>query len=205
MTTRANLEIENQELRSRIAELERCVGTIGHQVSTLLTRPVRVATPPPPADELRVQIYPPRQSAPIELPDDDQLRKLSAVVLRKFPQLAPDTSGRWAHENAAEFHRAFCASFRRISLLRRSDRFDTKRTVRWLCDETEEYWRVRGEPVDVRWPCFVAAAIAAGDVPYTLGGGPYVGLKLDDTGRAPLPAWKAVLEGRMREPSREPQ
>lgn len=141
------------------------------------------------------------------MPTDDELRQLAEAVLRTFPSLAPDTSNpRWRDMNIDEFHRGFCASFRRIASLNRTDEFDTRRGIRYFVDEAEEWLRLRGVPTDVRWPVYVAAAIAAGDVPFVLDGGPFVGLRLDGIGRSATAAWRDILQGRaLRAPSPPPR
>jgi hypothetical protein len=201
----ASQDVELAGLRERIAALEERVS------ESRRTVPVNLAALPPrpaPAPESQgVRIFHPADAPVIELPNDDELRRLSEVVLRKFPALAPDTSNpRWRHENVSEWNAIFRASFRRIASLNRDedDRFDMRRSIYAYTAECEEWLRCHGMAMVVKWPPFFAAAIAAGDIAFCLDGGPHVALRLDGLGRRPLPAWRAVLDGRVRAPSPPP-
>jgi len=189
---------EITELRSRIAALEQGLAELRRPM------PASVAAPPRETEPQGVRIYHPADIPSFELPNDQQLRRLADIVTAKFPRLGPDTSNaRWRDMNVEEFHRGFCASFRRIASLNRTDEFDTRRGIRYFADEAEDWLRAQGRPTDIRWPCYLAAVIAAGDIPFSIEG-PHVGLRLDGLGRSPLPAWRAVLDGRMRAPSPPP-
>jgi hypothetical protein len=150
----------------------------------------------------------PDDRTPIAIPDDRQLGRLADIVVACYPELGPNLNRqhlRWHDQILADWHRGFRASFRRIAALNRTDEFNLKRDLRYFADEAEDHFRLRGQPVDIRWPCYLAAAIAAGDVPFCVDG-PYVGLRFDSVGSAPTAAWQAVLEdGKLRSPSRPPK
>jgi hypothetical protein len=202
------------EMRSRLAAQDVEIAELGQRVAVLedwaaeLRRPVpaSVAAPPRKAEPDGVRIFHPQDRPAIELPNDQQMCQLAEIVLAKYPKLGPDTSNaRWRDMNVEEFHRGFCASFRRIASLNRTDEFNTKRGIRHFVDEAEDWYRAQGQPTDIRWPCYLAAAIAAGDVPFVLDGGPFVGLRLDGIGRPATAAWRDILQGRaLRAPSPPP-
>ena len=149
----------------------------------------------------------PDDRAPIAIPDDRQLERLAEIVVACYPELGPDLSRqhpRWHDQILADWHRGFRASFRRIAALNRTDEFNLKRDIRYFVDEAEDYLRLRGQPVDIRWPCYAAACVAQGDIMFSISP-PLVGLRFDGGGRAPTAAWKKILQGRaLREPSPPP-
>jgi hypothetical protein len=125
------------------------------------------------------------------MPDARQLQRLTDIVVARYPGLGPNLNGqqeRWHDQIWADWHRGFRARFRRIAALNRTDEFNLKRDIRYFVHEAEDHLRLRGQPVDIRWPCYLAAAIAAGDVPFCVDG-PYVGLRFDSVGCAPTAAW----------------
>jgi hypothetical protein len=142
----------------------------------------------------------------IALPDDTQRKRLAQIVAAKYPLLGPDLARhhpRWHDQELTSWQRQFDAAFRRIAALRRDahDKLD-ERGVRIQAVECEEWLKHRGLAIDIGWPAFLVAAVAAGDVAFCLGESSYstsTSLRLDSIGRVALPAWKAVLEGRMRE------
>ena len=189
---------ELAELRQRVSALEQRVAEV--------CRPAQptVAAPSRESESQGVRIYHPADVPAIEMPSDEQLRRLAEVVLAKYPKLGPDLSNpRWADMNRDEWDFGFRASFRRIASLNRTDEFDIKRGIRYFVDEAEEWLRLQGMQTDLRWPAYLCALIAQGDISFSIEG-PYVGLRLDGLGRSPLPAWRAVLDGRMRAPSPPP-
>ena len=194
-------ETEIAALRETIEKLAQGMAELRQPMPSSVAAPQRKVEPD------GVRIYHPQDRPAIEMPSDDELRRLAKIVLRKFPSLAPDTTNpRWCDENVSEWNAIFRASFRRIASLNRDkdDRFDMKRSIHAHTAECEEWLSCHGMAMVVKWPPFVAAAIASGDVAFCIDGGPYVALRLDGLGRSPLPAWRAVLDGRMRKPSPPP-
>src|SRR5262252_1074898 len=193
----AKRDERERQMSEQIAELELRVATLENQVRSLLesTTPPRVATQPAP--EPQVRIFHPADITRIELPNEAQLHQLAKIVTTRYPQLGPDTSGhpRWHDMNIAEWDSGFRAAFRRVACLNRTDEFNVKRDIRYFADEAMDYLRAQGMPTDIRWPCYLAAVIAAGDVPFSIEG-PYVGLRFDGIGRPATAAWRDILQGR---------
>jgi hypothetical protein len=157
------------------------------------------------SEERAVKIYHPYDAPLIAMPNDNQLDRLIKIVLSAYPHLAPAQGHpRWEEENRHEFRVGFRASFERIACLYRTDTFYSEYSIQRWTHEAMDYFRGQRRSVEIRWPVYLAAAIAAGDVPFCVDG-PYVGLRFDSVGCAPIAAWQAVLQGRMlRPPSRPP-
>jgi hypothetical protein len=127
----AILEAENVALRAELARL----------------RP----QPPEPA----------KLDGPFKLPNAQQMARLIAAVLIKYPMLRDDRI------DAAELFKMTTTAFRFLSLLPRTPgRLDLRYDLLSWYTHAAEAFRAIGLPCSLRGPALHIAAIAAGDIPY---------------------------------------
>jgi hypothetical protein len=181
---------EIHALKAQIAELTR-----RFDAKNAPPAPVKIAQPKPVEDEGTRVSYPAPLSTFI-MPSSAELKQLLAIVLAKFPQLAPDMSDRWADNNEAKFLKQFGAAFYAIGLMHRTEKPDKKRYVSFFVDHAEDLLRAHGASADIG-PAFLPACLAHGDVPisdWRIDGVVLeIGLNIYRIGRPATDAWKRVL------------
>lgn len=193
------LEAQNTELRQRLDALQ-----------------AKVSPPPKPpapvAEDDGPRVSFPR-SVPIEMPSIAEFERLLIIVGRAYPKIVPtfDREG-----DRMEFFNGFTASFERIANLRRTvgeggvQVLNTKVDARHWGNEAYHWLQQRGTPAETMNGSFFAAAVAAGDVPFSFADRPagisaYLGLSYEGL-TASTTAWRRVLEsGQPRAASAGPQ
>lgn len=188
-------------------ELEAAIGKLTRDYATLQSRVLALeanaglagqsqhhtpAKAPKPDGAQIITLAPPLP----ELPNDEQYGELEQIVVKAYPQLAPDAN------RAEEFSRDFRVAFVHIAGLERADKPDNGRSVSWWLDH------LRGEcRRAVRGNAYVAAVLAQGDVGF-IPAIPHEGqswefaLKPYGGGRPATAAWRNVLKGELRSPTR---
>jgi hypothetical protein len=177
-------------LKAQIAELER---RFDAQVAP--PAPVKMLQPKPVEDEGTRVSYPAPLSTFV-MPSSTELTQLLAIVLRKFPRLAPDMTDRWADNNEVKFSRQFAAAFRAVGMMHRSEKPDKKRYPSYFVDHGEDLLRSLGPHAEIG-PAFTVACLAHGDVPISDWRLDAVvlefGLNIYNIGRPATDAWRKVL------------
>jgi hypothetical protein len=138
--------------------------------------------------------------APIELPTRDECEKLIAIVFRTYPQLDPEFTREWDRRQYVD---GFTSALWRIAYWGRVEKLQRASD---LAIEASTYVRTTrpGDAVGDVSGAFLVAAIAAGDVKFSVGnsalGAPWkVGLGYH--GEPARPAWKEILQrGSLRAP-----
>jgi hypothetical protein len=160
--------------------------------------PVKIAVKPLEDEGTRVS-YPTPRSAFI-MPSGSELKQLCDVVFAKVPKLnqADGLVFRGTtEENNAEYFRQFCASFRALGALHRSEKPDRKRYLSYWIDACEDLLKSMGNSTTLSGLPFLAAALSHGDIAYaglfTEGCVPELGLNAYRMGKPPGDAWKRVL------------
>jgi hypothetical protein len=171
----ADLKRENCDLKARLSALELLLGN---------------KTPPPRRDEPQVRIsYPVSR---IEVPSNEEFDRLSEIVLRRYPQLAPraDREG---------FDAQFRVAFQRLLHVGRKDKLDTQHGWEFWTEDCriwQQQHRV-AQGVFVGPTALVAAIVACGDIPYApLDRFPFdlgFGLVAYGGGRPSSGKWREVL------------
>jgi hypothetical protein len=175
----AALRAENDQLRERLAVVE-----------------ARTAPKLPPAQqpavEEGVRVSFPR-TVSIQMPTVEEFKKLVRIVKAAHPSLVP-TFGIGDQSERQEFGNGFLGSFEIISGLKRTTTLDKRDASHWARNATL-FLDARGDRVDVSVAAFMAAVVAAGDIPYSIGEyRSYVGLTYDGGAPASADAWRRVLE-----------
>ena len=132
-----------------------------------------------------------------QMPTDEQLRQLDAIVVRAYPKLGlpPDAIGEEVEQRARAFRNAFLA----IGYLGRRDEPETKNahSLAWWLGHIKDWLNESELPADLTQSSFVAACVAHGDVPFfPLDRYPYdtsLGLMIGYAGRRATDAWRKVL------------
>jgi hypothetical protein len=138
------LEIENRALRQQIDAMQVPASS---KVTPLPPSPVRISSPP---------------LAKIELPTDDEYRRLLAIVLDRYPILKP-------RADSSDYAAQFRAAFIRLAHCGRRDVVDHKRGLSFWLDDCREFCdRHRIHPSWINGAPFTAAVIAHGDIRYTV-------------------------------------
>jgi hypothetical protein len=176
-------------LKAQIAELTR-----RFDAKDAPPAPAKIAVKPIEEDGARIS-YPAPLST-FAMPSSAELDQLREIVLRKFPQLAPDTRGKWAQEDAAKFPKQFAAAFRAVGMMHRSEKPDKKRYPSYFIQHGEDSLRAFGASAEIG-PAFLPACLAHGDVPisdWRIDGVVLeLGLNIYRIGRPATDAWKRVL------------
>jgi hypothetical protein len=179
---------------TRIAQLESDLAALKAQVAP----PVKAA-PAMPEPEGTTVSFPVARSAFV-MPSQEEFRRLRDIVFAKFPKLNV-TEGLVfrgdAEQNEQEYFKQFCASFRALGALHRTEKPDRKRYVSYWIDACEDLLKAVGNSTSISGLPFIAAVLAHGDISYsglfTEGCVFEVGLNAYRMGRAPRDAWKQVL------------
>jgi hypothetical protein len=157
--------------------------------------PVKIAQPKPIEDEGTRVSYPAPMSTFV-MPSPDELKRLLAIVLAKFPRLAPDMTDRWADNNEVKFGRQFASAFSAVGMMHRTEKPDKKRYVQYFIDHGEDLLRALGPHAEIG-PAFTVACLAHGDVPisdWRIDGVVLeFGLNIYRIGRPATDAWRRVL------------
>jgi hypothetical protein len=164
--------------------------------------------PPPPKDEgVRIVLVEERTS--FVRPTLGELRKLYEIVCGKYPQFRPRSSpARFADQEEEEFFAGFEWPFERLGHIGRAGAPDTRRYIGHWVEETKDWLRLhrpahRGNVGGG----FLAAVIAHGDVPYTIGDADRgVVWSIGVTpfgGKLATDAWRRVLDGQLLAPTPE--
>jgi len=169
--------------------------------------------------ELKAKSAPPRPTAPVEeegvvrveylntysiaMPTTTEYENLLAIVERAG--YVPRSADR------SEFFAGFVRSFERITSLRRLEGLNMNRPAHEWAMEAHGWLNERGTSAETTNGSFFAAAVAAGDVPYSLhvqalGIPARLGLTYDPEARRAFPSWQTVLErGAPRAPEPGPR
>jgi hypothetical protein len=134
------------------------------------------------------------------MPSTDELHRLRDIVAAKLPRLNV-TDGLVfrgdAQQNEAEYFKQFCASFRALGALHRTEKPDRKRYLSHWIEACEDLLKAVGNSTSISGLPFLAAALSHGDIPYaglfTDGAVPELALHAYGIGRPPRDAWKKVL------------
>jgi hypothetical protein len=157
-----------------------------------------------PAEPDGVRIVHPIERAKIALPTDEELRKLLGVVFGAYPTLRPWTPGsRFADQDEADFNQQFSAAFTYVAHQGRTEEVDKKRSVGWWADQAADWFRQKKAPTNVGSGAFLAACVAAGDIPFQRSdqyGNTWAVALVTFGGRPATDAWKKVLGGNLRRP-----
>jgi hypothetical protein len=189
--------LKNDTTLDRIAQLEADLAALKAQVAP--AAPVKAAQPKPIIEEgTRVINIAPRSE--FIMPSTDELHRLRAIVAAKFPKLNV-TDGLIfrgdAEQNEQEYFKQFCASFRALGALHRTERPDRKRYVSYWIDTCEDLLKAVGNSTSISGLPFIAAALSHGDVCYSglfvEGSVLELGLNSFGIGKPPRDAWKRVL------------
>jgi hypothetical protein len=185
----------------QIAVLQAQVAELKSRLDAKDAPPAPVKIPPkPPVEAEGAQIFYPPQRSNFVMPSTNELRRLRDIVFMKFPRLNV-TDGmvfRGDNEqNEAEYFRQFCASFRALGALHRTEKPDRKRYVSYWIDHCEAWLKTVGAPTSITGLPFLAAALSHGDVPFaglfSDGCVPELGLNAFGIGKPPRDAWRQVL------------
>jgi hypothetical protein len=185
---------EIAELKSQIAELKS-----RFDAKDAPPAPVKMVQSKPVELEGTTVSYPQPRSAFI-MPDETSLHSLLRVVFANVPKLN-QTDGLVfrgdAKQNEAEYFKQFCASFRALGALHRTEKPDRKRYVSYWIDVCEDLLKSMGNSTTLSGLPFLAAALSHGDIAYaglfTEGCVPELGLNAYRMGKPPGDAWKQVL------------
>ena len=177
---------------------ERRIQALECQIAELKGQPIpaRVAAVAPVQEGPR--IFNPVPS--VSMPTPSELEKLLDIVLRQFPALDPQFRGRFADTDRDDFVAGFRSASYAIQTWHRIDTPDMKRSVTSWIDLAEEIARLRGMSARIRLANFIAAVLAAGDIPHdfqgALSSSVHFGLAVGESAgsqRANLAAWRRVL------------
>jgi hypothetical protein len=188
----------------RIAALEQKIAEAQLELQAL--KAGKAPPPPPPRDEgPRIVLLEERTT--FVRPTLNELRKLYEIVCSKYPQFTsrePSTS-RFADDNAREYFEGFTWAFERLGYIGRSATPDHKHYVDFWSAECRDWLRLhRPAHVGNIGAGFLAAVVAHGDVPYTVGDEQRgivwaVGLT-SFGGTKATDAWRRVLDGKLMAP-----
>jgi hypothetical protein len=186
------LEAALAEQQAKTANFEAEIATLKAQVAP----PAPVKSAPKPVEEEGARISYPAPVSNFIMPSSTELKQLLSIVLRKFPQLAPDMTDRWSQNNEADFARKFAAAFKAIGQMHRTEKPDRKRYASYFVDHAEDLLRAQGASAEIG-PAFLPACLAHGDVPISDwridGVALELGLNIYRIGRPATDAWKRVL------------
>jgi hypothetical protein len=177
------VEQENRDLRGRLDAM---------QILLSGSKPA----PPRRHDEPTVKISHPMGR--VELPSDDECRRLCATVWQRYPKLRP---GRGEEQ---EFISGFIAAFRFVQHHGRRAEPDRQHSLGFWIDSTRAWAsqnRISSFPIS--GAAFAVAIVAAGDVPYTNPEEPgfVCGLQFGGGGSPSKDWWRRALAGTILEPT----
>jgi hypothetical protein len=138
-------------------------------------------------------------------PTQNELHKLHDVVLAKYSQFSPHLSSRWASQEKQEYFDGFEWAFERLGYIGRSATPDHKHYVDFWSGECRDWLRLhRPAHCGNIGAGFLAAVVAHGDIPYTVGDEARgivwaVGLT-SFGGTKASDAWRRVLDGKLMVP-----
>jgi hypothetical protein len=188
--------LKNDTTLDRIAQLESDLAALKAQVAP--PAPAKIA-PAMPKPEGTTVSFPVARSAFI-MPSSDELRRLRDIVFANFAKLnvADGLVFRGdAEQNSAEYFRQFCASFRALGALHRTEKPDRKHYLSHWIDTCEDMLKPMGNSTTLSGLPFLAAALAHGDIAYaglfTEGCVAELGLNAFRIGKPPGDAWRRVL------------
>jgi hypothetical protein len=196
------------KMTDRLGELEAQAAAITAEIAKLKAATATAPPPPPrpPRDEgPRIVLLEERTT--FVRPTLNELRKLYEIVCSKYPQFTSrEPSGsRWAADEAREYFDGFVWSFERLGHIGRTATPDHKHYADFWSSECRDWLRLhRPAHVGNIGAGFLAAAIAHGDIPYTVGDLDRgivwaVGLTAHGGTKA-SDAWKRVLDGNLLAP-----
>jgi hypothetical protein len=183
------------------------IAVLQAQVAELKSRLDAKDAPPAPAkivtkprDEEGTTVSFPVPHSAFIMPSQDELRRLRDIVFANYPKLNV-TEGlvfRGDNEqNEAEYFRQFCASFRALGAMHRTEAPDRKRYISFWIDHCEGWLKTMGNSTTITGLPFLAAALSHGDIVYaglfTDGCVPELGLNAYRIGRPPSDAYRSVL------------
>ncbi|HXR23787.1 MAG TPA: hypothetical protein VN742_00400 [Candidatus Binataceae bacterium] len=192
-----------QNVDARIAELEAQVATQATEIADLRSRlpAPRIVTAPV---EDGVTITHPSPISSYIAPSEKELERLYAGVFARHPGLEPTFVGKFADEDFAHHFKSFRGAFTRIGFLGRADVPDQKRYLNFWIDEADDWLRSHRMNDGNTGAGYFVAAIAHGDVPYSLsdafGNRAAVGLRTWG-GKPATDAWRRVLKGEILAPT----
>jgi hypothetical protein len=180
------------EILKRLTALEARVANLDGESAIKPTKPA-------PADE-GVRIVPISMVETSTVPTENELRALMKIAIARLAQMdcAPDFSGPRAEEKQTEYFRQFCAGFRALGYISRSDVLDRKHALSYWVGVGEEVLRTQRADCGCQiGPAFIAAVIARGDVPFNdpreYPFVPEFGLREFGMGAPATDAWRRVL------------
>jgi hypothetical protein len=178
-------------LKSQIAELK-------SRFDAKDAPPVKIATKP--VEPEGTQIFYPAPVSSFTMPSPAELSQLRDIVFAKYPRLNV-TEGmvfRGDNEaNEAEYFKQFCASFRALGAMHRTERPDKKHYISFWMDLASDWLKTVRDSTSISGLPFIAAVLAHGDICYSglfVDGATFeVGLNAYRMGKPPGDAWKKVL------------
>ena len=197
----AELEAKLAEFGRRLALAESDIVALNAKLGFRKVAPLAASVA---AEPEGARIVYPVERAKIALPSDDELRKLLDVVFGSYPMLRPWTPGsRFASQDEEDFVRQFSAAFTYVAHQGRAEEVDKNRSVGWWADQAGEWWRQKKAPTNIGSGAFLAACVAAGDIPFQRSdqfGNVWAVALLTFGGRPATEAWRSVLRGDLRRP-----
>jgi hypothetical protein len=182
-------ESELEALKERVRELNARIAALETPEAPTPAEPVKSRLE---TREVTVtQMMEPERVAPADLPAAAELKRLQEIVLGYFPKLIEGGK-------REEFSVAFAGSLRRVLNIGRAKEPDRTKYIAYWVEDAQLWLGARADYTRLSGGAFIAACLAAGDVPYqasdvTRGALWEVGLK-DYGGRPPdLSAWRKVL------------
>jgi len=149
----AALEAENKELKAEVAQLKPFQG--------------RKVLPEPAPLERGVTIYNPPTSSGFVMPDDEQLKRLGAIVIAKVPWVSDVLRpGFWGTDDqrVTDWMKQYRASFMALGVFKRTEKPNHKVYLSWHISPVETYLRTIHNFETLRSGPFLAAALAHGDI-----------------------------------------
>jgi hypothetical protein len=120
-------------------------------------------------DDRSVISYPEPASSSLR-PSADKLRLLYEIVLRRYPQLAPESLWRrWRDDDADDHFQGFVSSFERLGFIGRTE-IDKRYYVSHWTEEARQWLTIHRPGLHGNIGAdFLAAVVAHGDIPYVVG------------------------------------
>jgi hypothetical protein len=187
----------------RIAALEHRLAGAERAIADLQLRlpPIPRAAPAlaPVVEPQTIVTYP---ETSVVMPTAAELKTLAEIVLKAYPEFGPradDVEAGWRWEKQFE------NAFRAIARFGREDGLNAERYVAHWIEQAEDFLRAAGRGSDISFSTFMAAALAAGDIPHNFpkadGEVVLLGLAITGSGRPADPAaWRRVLRTKQLRP-----
>jgi hypothetical protein len=180
-------------LRAQVTELTR-------RLDAKDTPPAPVKSAAKPVEPEGAQIFYMVQRSNFVMPSTDELRRLCDIVFAKFPKLNV-TDGLVfrgdSEQNEAEYFRQFCASFKALGAMHRTENPDKKHYISFWMDLASDWLKTVRDSTSISGLPFIAAVLAHGDICYSglfVDGATFeVGLNAYAMGKPPRDAWRGVL------------